>query len=103
MAVIYTGISGLKRVNSLLKGKVKPPRIPIEKSEQLTAPHQAGLTPEAEKTIASEIGSNSYIHLTGVKDKRIQELISHRLACDKAIRLKQEIRNFSAAWISRLS
>ncbi len=103
MTDIYTGISGLKRVNSLLKGKVKPPRIPIEKSERLTASHQARLIPDTEKAITSEIRLNSDIHLTGVKDKKIQELICHRLACEKAIRLKQEIGNFSSACLSRLS
>ncbi len=34
MVDIYTGIGVLKRVSSLLKGKVNSSRLPIEKSER---------------------------------------------------------------------
>ena len=103
MADIYTGIGGLKRVNSLLKSKVNSSRIPIEKTERASALNQVRLTPGSEKIITSEIKLNNGVHITGVKDKKINELIWQRLTCEKTIRLKQEIKNFSSAWLSRLS
>jgi len=103
MADIYTGIGGLKRINSLLKGKANSSLLPIEKTERASALNQVKLTPGSEKIITSEIKLNNGIHITGVKDKKIHELICHRLDCEKAIRLKQEIKNFSSSWLSRLS
>jgi hypothetical protein len=103
MAEIYTGISVLKKINSLLKGKANSSLLPIEKSERASALNQVKLTPSSEKILTSEIKLNSGIHITGAKDKKIHELICQRLTCEKAIRLKQEIKNFSSAWLSRLS
>jgi LysM repeat protein len=103
MVDIYTGIGGLKRVSSLLKGKVNSSRILIEKSQRVSTSNQVKSTTGSEKITTSEIRLNNGIHTAGVKDKKIQELICHRLACEKAIRLKQEIKNFSSAWLSRLS
>lgn len=103
MADIYTGIGGLKRINSLLKGKANSSLLPIEKNERASALNQVKLTPGSEKIITSEIKLNNGIHITGVKDKKIHELICQRLTCEKAIRLKQEIKNFSSAWLSRIN
>lgn len=103
MADIYTGIGVLKRVNSLLKGKASSSLLPIEKSERVSASNRVKLTTGSEKIITSEIRLNNGIHITGVKDKKIHELICQRLTCEKAIRLKQEIKFFSSAWLSRIS
>jgi hypothetical protein len=103
MVDIYTGIGGLKRVSSLLKGKVNSSRIPIEKSERASALNQVKLTSRSEKIITSEIKTANSVYITIEKDRRIRELICHRLACEKAIHLKEEIKNFSSAWLSRLS
>lgn len=103
MADIYTGIGVLKRVNSLLKGKASSSLLSIEKSEQVSTSNQVKLTTGSEKIITSEIRLNNGVHITGVKDKKIHELICQRLTCEKAIRLKQEIKNFSSAWLSRIS
>jgi len=103
MTDIYTGIGVLKRVNSLLKGKANSSLLPIEKSKRASALNQVELTPGSEKIITSEIKLNDSIQMTGVKDKKIHELIGQRLTCEKAVRLKQEIKNFSSAWLSRIS
>jgi RAB protein geranylgeranyltransferase component A len=103
MADMYTGISVLKRINSLLKGKVNSPLLPIGRSKQVTAINQLESTPGPEKIITPQVKANNDIHIVGVKDKKINELICRRLTCEKAVRLKQEIKNFSSVWLSRLS
>jgi RAB protein geranylgeranyltransferase component A len=103
MADIYTGIGVLKRINSLLKGKVNSPLLPIDKSKQPATVNQVKSTPGPEKIITPQVKINNDIHITGVKDKKINELICQRLTCEKAIRLKQEIKNFSSVWLSHLS
>ncbi|OGC79994.1 MAG: hypothetical protein A2W07_07000 [candidate division Zixibacteria bacterium RBG_16_43_9] len=103
MADIYAGIGGLKRINSQLIGKANPSRIPIEKTERASALDHVKLTPQSEKIPRPEIKSNNAIYIAGDKDKKIRELICQRLACEKAIRLKQEIKNFSSAWLTGIS
>jgi hypothetical protein len=103
MADIYAGIGGFKRINSLLKGKANPSRIPIEKNERASALDHVKLTPQSEKIPRPEIKLNNGIYIAGDKDKKIRELICQRLTCEKAIGLKQEIKNFSSAWLTRIS
>lgn len=103
MADIYAGIGGLKRVNSLLKGKANSSLHPIEKSGRASALDRVKLTPQSEKVPRPEIKLNNGIYITGDKDKKIRELICQRLTCEKAIRLKQEIKNFASAWLTRIS
>ncbi|HVP36663.1 MAG TPA: hypothetical protein VMT04_06665 [Terriglobales bacterium] len=102
MTEIHTGISVLKKINSLLKGKVNSSRIPVVKNEQVSASKQIKSTSGSGKVITSEIRFYNGLQITGVKDKKIQELVCQRLTCEKALNLKQEIENFSTAWISRL-
>lgn len=103
MAEIYTGISVLKKINSLLKGKANSSLLRVGKKPQASAVNGVKLTPRLEKVSPSEIKSDYAVNISGENDKRIRELICQRLACEKAIRLKQEIKNFSSAWLSGLS
>ena len=103
MADIYTGIGVLKKINSLFKGKVNSSGILVDKSKRASALNQVKPSTRSDKIITSEIKIDKGVYIAVEKDRRIHELICHRLACEKAIRLKQEIKNFSSVWLSRLS
>jgi hypothetical protein len=103
MSDILSGIRGFKKINSLLKARGALPRSPIEKGEKLSTVENLKLTPAAKNIALTKIRFNSNIFITG--DKELKNLIQKRLLCEEAIRLKQEIKSFSAVffpvWVKR--
>ncbi|MFH0931644.1 MAG: hypothetical protein V1890_06880 [Candidatus Zixiibacteriota bacterium] len=78
------------------------PRGPIEKGEKLSTVENLKLTPDPKNIALTKIRLNSNIFIIGDKDKELKNLIQKRLLCEEAIRLKQEIKNFSSVFFSRL-
>ncbi len=101
MSDILTGIGGLKKISSLLRARKSSPSGAIEKGEALSDLKKTGVAPP--KSAAAEvIRLNHDILISGDRDKEIRNLIRKRLLCEKAVRLKQEIRNFSSILVSTL-
>jgi hypothetical protein len=102
MSDILSGIRGFKKINSLLKARGTLPRGLIEKGEKLSTVENLKLTPDTKNMALTKIRLNSDIFIIGEKDKELKNLIQKRLLCEEAIRLKQEIKNFSSVFFSRL-
>jgi hypothetical protein len=102
MSDILSGIRGFKKINSLLKARGVLPRGPIEKKEKLSTVENLKLIPDTKNMALTKIRLKSDIFIIGEKDKELKNLIQKRLLCEEAIRLKQEIKNFSSVFFSRL-
>lgn len=101
MSDILTGIGGLRKISSLLRARKSSPSGTIEKGETLSDLKKIGVTTQKSAT-AEGIRLNHDILISGDRDKEIRNLIRKRLIYERAVRLKQEIKNFSSILVSTL-
>jgi hypothetical protein len=101
MSDILTGIGGLKKISSLLRARKSSPPSAIEKGGDVSDLKKIGVTPQR-STTATGIRLNHDILISGDRDKEIRNLIQKRLLYEKAVRLKQEIKNLSSIFVSIL-
>jgi len=110
MFYILTGIGELKKVNSLPKARAGSSTSAIEKRGKSSDLGKIKFTQKTKSEFVqngsirrsignvttAEIRSAGNIFIIGDKGKKIRNLVHKRLLCEGAIRLKQEIKNFSS-------
>ncbi len=103
MADLFTGISGLKKISSLLKQRVNSSSIPTEKSGGVLKPTETGSAGQPARIRAEKFRVDGSIQLSGYNDVKIRNLVGNRLLCEQSLRVKRELGEFFSTWLSKLS
>jgi len=96
MSIIFTGINGLKKVNSIFRTKAKFVRGFDGISSETSVMKDLNPVRSIKFVKIDDIILKGNQCLATDKNKRIQGLIQKQLLCQEAIRIKQEINNFNS-------